>query len=93
MVFIDSNPLLELFKLYSIVDYEIHEFRESYLSFMGEKWQNLPFLGKTRVLVLIPKVGTDTHGQRPSDTGLVPVPMDRDQVVPVPIVSGTGTSS
>ena len=51
--------------------YQIHEFRGSYLSFVGEKWQNLLFLGKTRVLV--------------------PVPMDRDQVVPVPVVSGTGT--
>ena len=66
MFFIDSNPLLELFKLDSIVGYEIHEFRGSYLSFVGEKWQNLPFLGKTRVLVLVPKVGIGTHGQRPS---------------------------
>ena len=37
--------------------------------FEGEKWQNLPFLGKNRVLVPIPKVGTSTHGQRPSDIG------------------------
>ena len=51
--------------------YEIYEFRGSYLSFVGEKWQNLPFLGKTRILLQ--------------------VPMDRDQVVPVPVVSGTGT--
>ena len=48
--------------------YEIREFRGSYLSFMGEKWQNLPFLGKTRVFVPVPKVGTGTHGQRPSST-------------------------
>ena len=31
---------------------------------MGEKWQNLPFLGRTRTLVLVPKVGTSTHGER-----------------------------
>ena len=37
---------------------------------MGEKWQNLPFLGKNHALV--------------------PVPMDIDQMVPVPVVSGTG---
>ena len=28
---------------------------------MGEKWQNLPFLGGTRTLVLVLKVGTGTH--------------------------------
>ena len=42
---------------------------ESYLSFEGEKWQNLPFLGKNRALVPVPKVGTGTHGQRQSGTG------------------------
>ena len=57
--------------------YEIHEFRGSYLSFMGEKWKNLPFLGKTRVLVPVLKVE--------------PVQMDRDQVVLVRVVSGTNT--
>ena len=36
------------------------------LSFVGEKWQNLPFLGRTRTLVPVPKVGTGTHGQRQS---------------------------
>ena len=36
---------------------------------MGEKWQNLPFLGNTHALVPVPKVGTGTHGQRPSGTG------------------------
>ena len=36
---------------------------------MSEKWQNLPFLGKTCELVPIPKVGTGTHGQRQSGTG------------------------
>ena len=36
-VFINSNPLLELFKLDSIVGYEIHEFRGSYLIFVDEK--------------------------------------------------------
>ena len=46
---------------------------------MGEKWPNLPFLGKTPVLVLVPKVGTGTYGQRPSGTGT-------DQ-------SGTGTDA
>ena len=38
------------------------------LSFVGEKWQNLPFIGRTRTLVLVPKVGTSTHGQRQSGT-------------------------
>ena len=28
---------------------------------MGEKWQNLPFLGGTRTLVSVPKVGIGTH--------------------------------
>ena len=51
-----------------MVDYEIYEFRGSYLSFVGEKWQNLPFLGRTRTLVPVPKVGTGTHGQRQSGT-------------------------
>ena len=36
---------------------------------MGEKWQNFPFLGKTRLLVPVPKVGTGTYGQRQSGTG------------------------
>ena len=36
---------------------------------MGEKWQILLFLGKTRVLVPVPKVGTGTYGQRQSGTG------------------------
>ena len=27
---------------------------------MGEKWKNLPFLGRTHTLVLVPKVGTGT---------------------------------
>ena len=44
-----------------MVDYEIHEFRGSYLNFVGEKWQNMPFLGKTHVLVPVQKVGTGTH--------------------------------
>ena len=35
---------------------------------MGEKWQNLPFMGRARTLVLVPKVGTGTHGQRKSGT-------------------------
>ena len=34
-VYIDSNPLLELFKLDSMVGYDIHEFGWSYLSFCG----------------------------------------------------------
>ena len=34
-VYIDSNPLLEFFKLDSMVGYDIHEFRGSYLSFYG----------------------------------------------------------
>ena len=33
---------------------------------MGEKWQNLSFLGRTCTLVPVPKVGTGTHGQRQS---------------------------
>ena len=28
---------------------------------MGEKWQNLPFLGRTCTLVRVPKVGIGTH--------------------------------
>ena len=36
----------------------------------GEKWKNLPFLGRTRTLVLVLKVGTGTHGQRPSSTSI-----------------------
>ena len=35
---------------------------------MGEKWKNLLFLGRTRTLVPVPKVGTGTHGQRQSGT-------------------------
>ena len=31
------------------------------MSFVGEKWQNLPILGKTRTLVSVPKVGTGTN--------------------------------
>ena len=56
---------------------------------MGEKWQNLPFLGRTHTLVPIPKVGTSTHcvegiwyryekfgHQYPfTSKGLVPVPV------------------
>ena len=34
-VFIGYNPLLELFKLDSMVGYNIHEFGWSYLSFCG----------------------------------------------------------
>ena len=34
-VFIGSNSLLELFKLDSMVGYDIHEFGWSYLSFYG----------------------------------------------------------
>ena len=70
-----------------MVDYEIHELGWSYLSFAGEKWQNLPFLGGTRTLVTVSKVGTDTHRQRQSGT-------DTHQMVPVPIHQkrvGTGT--
>ena len=28
---------------------------------MGEKWKNLPFLGRPHTLVPVPKVGTGTH--------------------------------
>ena len=31
------------------------------MRFVGEKLQNLPFMGRTRTLVLVPKVGTGTH--------------------------------
>ena len=31
------------------------------LSFVGEKWQNLPFLPRTHTLVPVPKVGIGTH--------------------------------
>ena len=70
------------------------------LSFVGEKWQNLLFLGKTRTLVPVPKVGTGTHsiernwyryqklGYRYpfASKGLVPVPI---KVVPVPELPAT----
>ena len=36
---------------------------------MGERWKNLSFLGRTRALVPVLKVGTGTHGQRQSGTG------------------------
>ena len=39
------------------------------MSFMGEKWQNLPFLGKTHNLVPVPKVVVPVPiGQRQSGT-------------------------
>ena len=55
---------------------------------MSEKWQNLPFLGSTHVLVPVPKVGTGTHDQKQSGTGtnkVVSVPIHRTGLVPVPI--------
>ena len=67
--------------------YEIHEFRGSYLSFVGEKWKHMPFMGKTRVLVPVPKVGTGTHGQRPIGTGT----HGQRPSGTGTIVSGTGT--
>ena len=37
---------------------------------MSERWQNLPFLGSTRVSVLVVnRGGIGTHGKRQSDTG------------------------
>ena len=53
--------------------------KEVILVFVGEKWLNRPFFGKTRALVPIPKAGTSTHGQRQSGT-------DTDQ-------GGTGTDA
>ena len=45
---------------------------------MGEKCQNLPFMGRTRTLVSVQKVGTDTkNGYR--------YPLDKGKVVSVPI--------
>ena len=67
-------------------------------SFEGEKWQNIPFLGRTRNSVLVPKRGISVPiGQRQSGTGtkswwyrypftskgLVPVPI---KVEPVPML-------
>ena len=46
------------------------------LSFVGEKWQILPFPGRTRTLVPVPKVR-------------VPVPLDSEGLVPVPMLSAT----
>ena len=46
----------------------------------------MPFLGRTCVLVPVPKVGTSTHGQRQSGVGttlVVPVPNHRKGLVPV----------
>ena len=31
------------------------------LSFVGEKWKNLPFMGRTRIVVSVSKVGIGTH--------------------------------
>ena len=76
-----------------MVGYEIHEFGWSYLSFCGEKWQNLPFLGRIRTLVPVPKVGISTHSTEGNwyrypftSKGLVPVPI---KVVPVPMLPVT----
>ena len=45
---------------------------------MGEKWQNLPFMSRTRTLVPVPKVGTGTKsGYR--------YRLDRGKVVLIPI--------
>ena len=55
----------------------------------GEKWKNLPFLGGTRTLVQLPKVGTGTHNTEGKwyryQKLVVPVPIDSDGLVPVPI--------
>ena len=53
--FIVSSPLLELFKLDSMVGYDIHEFRGSYLSFMGGKMAKSAITGQT------PRIGTGTR--------------------------------
>ena len=45
-----------------MVGYDIHEFRGVILSFVGEKWKNLPFLGRTCNSVPVQKKGgTGTH--------------------------------
>ena len=70
------------------------------LVFVGEKWQNLPFIGKTRILVPVPKVVTGTHSTEGNwyryqkleyrypftRDGLVPVP---NKEVPVPELPAT----
>ena len=49
--------------------YDKHEFGRSYLSFVGEKWKNLPFLGRSHTLVPVLKVGTGTHSTVGIGTG------------------------
>ena len=67
---------------------------------MGEKWQNLSFLGRTHTFVPIPKVGTGTHstegnwyryqklGYRYPFTreGLVPVPNKGVPMLPTALI-------
>ena len=73
---------------------------EGILVFVGEKWKNLPFLGRTRTLVPVPRVGTSTHSTEGNwyryqnlgylypftSKGLVPVPI---KVVLVPELPAT----
>ena len=51
------------------------------LIFVGEKWRKLQFLGRTPASVLVPRMGTDTHGAFWYRKELIPVPL---KVVPVP---------
>ena len=61
-VFIDSNPLLELFKLDSMVGYYKHEFRGSYLSFCGREMTKSIISGQNPRVVPVPNIGgTGTH--------------------------------
>ena len=54
-----------------MVGNEIHEFRWSYLSFIGEKWKNLPLLGRTREWYRYQKLDVPVPmGQRQSGTGI-----------------------
>ena len=81
-VFIVSSPLLELFKLDSMVGYDIHEFRGSYLSFVGGKKAKSAITGQT------PRIGTGTRSwyRYPWCRGkVVPVPIDSEGLVPVQV--------
>ena len=56
---------------------------------VSERWQNLPFMGRTRKRVLVPKVGIGTHCAEGIwyryQKLVVPVPIHQKRLVSVPI--------
>ena len=54
---------------------------EEMLIIVGENWGKLPFLGRTRAPVPVPRMGTGTHGAFWYRREVVPIPL---KVVPVP---------